>query len=96
MHLLILEDDLDLGAALQKALRGGGMSCEWFRRCADLPVAFLEQSYDCALLDLSLPDGSGLEVLRRWRHGGPRRSVRIGGAGDGRDRLDDAASRRAA
>ena len=70
MHLLLLEDDLDLGAALQKALRGGGMSSEWFRRCADLPVAFLEQSYDCALLDLSLPDGSGLEILRRWRHGG--------------------------
>ena len=70
MHILILEDDLDLGTALQNALRGADISSEWFRRCADLPAAFLEQNYDCALLDLSLPDGSGLDVLRRWRRGG--------------------------
>ena len=70
MHLLIVEDDLALGAALQKALRVEGMSSEWYRRCGDLPHTPRDTDYDCVLLDLSLPDGSGMDLLRRWRNAG--------------------------
>ena len=70
MHLLIVEDDLALGAALQKALRVEDMSSEWYRRCSDLPHMPNDADYDCVLLDLTLPDGSGMDLLRRWRSAG--------------------------
>lgn len=70
MHLLIIEDDLDLGMALQRALKVEGMTSEWYRRCADAPHAPDSSDYDCALLDLTLPDGSGMDLLRRWRGAG--------------------------
>lgn len=70
MHLLIIEDDLALGTALQKALKLEGMSSEWYRRCADLPRVPRASDYDCVLLDLTLPDGSGMDLLRRWRAAG--------------------------
>ena len=70
MHLLIIEDDLDLGRALQQALKLEGISTEWLRRSADAPRSFQDVHFDCVLLDLTLPDGSGLDLLRRWRHEG--------------------------
>jgi two-component system, OmpR family, response regulator QseB len=66
MHLLIVEDDIDLGQALLSALKPEGFTCMWVRRLADaggLPDAHV----DCALLDLSLPDGHGMALLRHWR-----------------------------
>jgi two-component system response regulator QseB len=70
MHILIIEDDLDLGFALQQALKADGISSEWLRRVADAPFLFTEPSYDCILLDLTLPDGAGLDLLARWRKAG--------------------------
>jgi two-component system response regulator QseB len=71
MHVLLVEDDLDLGRALQQALRADQISSEWVRRATDAS-RFVEQehAYDCILLDLSLPDGAGLDLLRRWRQAG--------------------------
>jgi len=70
MHILIIEDDLDLGFALQQALKADGISSEWLRRIADAPALARDLSYDCALLDISLPDGNGLDLLKRWRAAG--------------------------
>lgn len=69
MHILLIEDDLDLGRALQSALRVEGFSSEWRRRAADVP-ATPDAGIDCVLLDLALPDGEGLDLLRRWRGAG--------------------------
>jgi two-component system response regulator QseB len=70
MHLLIIEDDMDLGAGLQQALKAESITSVWLRRIADAPWAAADLDYDCALLDVSLPDGSGLELLKRWRQAG--------------------------
>jgi DNA-binding response OmpR family regulator len=67
MHILLIEDDLDLGRALHRALAANDFSCEWLRRISDVPQPFDGVSYDCVLLDLSLPDGTGLDLLARWR-----------------------------
>ncbi|MCR6480431.1 response regulator transcription factor [Variovorax sp. ZS18.2.2] len=70
MHLLLIEDDLDLGRALQSALKVEGLSSEWRRRAADAPVLLDDEAFDCVLLDLGLPDGSGFDLLARWREQG--------------------------
>ena len=67
MHLLLIEDDLDLGRALQAAFRQQGFSCQWLRRAQDAPVQLADVQADCILLDLGLPDGSGFDLLTRWR-----------------------------
>ncbi|WP_148716019.1 response regulator [Chitinolyticbacter meiyuanensis] len=71
MHLLLIEDDLELGAALQHALVARGFSSEWLRHAADairwLDNAKASAACICAVLDLGLPDGDGLAVLATWR-----------------------------
>lgn len=70
MHILLIEDDLDLGRALQSALKVEGFSSEWRRRALDAPRMPDAAVVDCVLLDLMLPDGSGFDILARWRTAG--------------------------
>ena len=70
MHLLLIEDDLDLGRALSQALRSEGFSIEWLRRLRDAQHALDDARADCVLLDVNLPDGSGLALLAQWRRQG--------------------------
>jgi len=70
MHILLIEDDLDLGRALQAALKVEGLTSEWRRRAADAPAAREAALFDCILLDLTLPDCSGFDLLARWRRDG--------------------------
>ncbi|HTH11983.1 response regulator transcription factor [Acidovorax sp.] len=67
MHILLIEDDLDLGRALQSALKVEGLTSEWLRRAVDAPATVDARTIDCVLLDLTLPDGSGFDLLARWR-----------------------------
>jgi DNA-binding response OmpR family regulator len=67
MHILIIEDDLDLGLAMQRALKADGLSSEWVRRIAEAPACLGGELFDCILVDLSLPDGDGMDLLQRWR-----------------------------
>lgn len=73
MHLLLVEDDLDLGAEVQRALAGFGHTSEWVRSVAAaqaLTGAADATRFACALLDLGLPDGDGMSLITRWRAGG--------------------------
>ncbi|MEO6276975.1 response regulator transcription factor [Roseateles sp.] len=70
MHILLIEDDLDLGAALQAALRSEGHSSTWLRRCDAAPLQLDPAAQDAVLLDQSLPDGDGRQLLMRWRRRG--------------------------
>jgi DNA-binding response OmpR family regulator len=70
MHILMVEDDLDLGRALLQGLKTEGISCEWVRRAADARRFIENAALDCVLLDLSLPDGTGHDLLCQWRQAG--------------------------
>lgn len=69
MHVLLVEDDLDLGQAIVTALRQAGLSVLWQRSAA--AVQGLEASgFDAVLLDLGLPQVDGMDLLRAWRRSG--------------------------
>lgn len=70
MHILMVEDDLDLGRALLQGLKAEGITCEWVRRAADARRFAESAALDCVLLDLSLPDGTGHDLLSQWRRAG--------------------------
>jgi DNA-binding response OmpR family regulator len=70
MHLLLVEDDLDLGHALTDALRAAALEVEWVRRATEAQRFVATREHDAILLDLGLPDGHGLDLLRRWRNAG--------------------------
>lgn len=67
LRLLLLEDDVDLGQAVHDHLRGAGHWVDWCRSLAEAQAAAAPA---LALLDLRLPDGDGLQLLRLWRAAG--------------------------
>jgi DNA-binding response OmpR family regulator len=67
MRLLIAEDDPMLGAGLKRALERAGYAADWAKSGEEAIAAALAESYALILLDLGLPETSGLEVLREIR-----------------------------
>lgn len=68
MRICLVEDDLELGHSVQALLQDGGHDVVWVRRLTEARY-WLEQQqgFDALVLDLGLPDGSGLELLRLMR-----------------------------
>lgn len=69
MHVLLLEDDLDLGQAIVTALKQDGMTVLWQRTPAAAEGLDRER-IDAVLLDLGLPQIDGMDLLRAWRRTG--------------------------
>jgi two-component system, OmpR family, response regulator QseB len=67
MRLLLLEDDLQLGKALQAALAQSEFQTVWVRRVQEAKALLEANGFAVVLLDIGLPDGSGLDVLRWLR-----------------------------
>ena len=67
MNILLLEDDLMVGKALLQSLQRRQWQVQWLRRAADAQERLKTEAFDLLLLDLGLPDGDGLEVLRSLR-----------------------------
>jgi two-component system OmpR family response regulator len=86
MRLLLVEDDEDLGAAVREQVAADGHAVDWSRCLDDAEESTRSVAYDLVLLDLMLPDGSGLDFLRRLRGSGATTPVIILTA---RDRISD-------
>lgn len=67
MRLLIIEDDQRLGDVLRGALDKAGFTSDLCRNCRDGSEAMANFAYDAVILDLGLPDGDGLDLLRASR-----------------------------
>ena len=89
MRLLLIEDAVSLGEAVRDHLRADGHAVDWVTTLADADAALAAVDYPLLLLDLHLPDGRGLDLLRRLRGGGDQRAVIILTARDQiTDRID--------
>jgi len=90
MRLLLVEDDSMLGAALKAGLQQDGHAVDWVRTADEADTAWIAvgkaAAYDAVVLDLGLPDGSGIDLLRRARQRRVATPVLIATA---RDRVAD-------
>ncbi|MGC9127320.1 MAG: response regulator [Acidithiobacillus sp.] len=82
MRLLLIEDDAMLGEALVIALREGGHAVDWLRNARMARTALNPPEHEVLLLDLGLPDGEGLDLLRDLRARGSALPVLILSARD--------------
>jgi DNA-binding response OmpR family regulator len=86
MKILIVDDQRRVGRFLEKALAELSYAAKSVESCAAARDALAESPYDVVVLDLSLPDGDGLDLLREWRQTGVETPVLIVSA---RDAVED-------
>ena len=86
MKLLIIEDEPALAESMIQYLSREDYICEMARTYSEAAVKTAAYEYDCILLDLMLPDGSGLDILRNIKKESPQTGVIIVSA---KDSLDD-------
>lgn len=86
MKILIVEDEPSLQEVIQKTLEKERYVVELAGNLADAMEKTGVYDYDCILLDIMLPDGSGLELLERIKQMHKKENVIIISA---RDSIDD-------
>lgn len=86
MKILIIEDEADMRKNMQATLEKDSFLVESVANYQDAMSKIGVYDYDCILLDISLPDGDGLEILHALKQTGPTDSVIIVSA---KDSLDD-------
>lgn len=73
MRLLLVEDNEDLGDALERHFRADGHAVDWARSAPEasdyLGVADGGADYDLVVLDIMLPGGDGRQILQSIRGG---------------------------
>lgn len=77
MRLLLVEDDRMLGESVQIGLQQDGYAVDWVRNAEEGLAAALLHDYAALLLDLGLPLGDGLSLLRGLRDRGRATPVLI-------------------
>lgn len=68
MRLLVVEDNTQLARLLAKGLRKAGYETDLLATAAEARTVLMTTSYAALILDLGLPDGDGLSILRELRH----------------------------
>ena len=86
MRVLLVEDDDLLGEAVRDGLRQEGYVVDWVQDSGAALAALSTSTFSAVVLDLGLPTGGGLSVLRSLRQNGCTTPVVIATA---RDRVTD-------
>jgi len=63
MKIAFLEDDASFASTVMEWLREAGHEAEWFRTGRECVRAMAEKKYDVCIMDWTLPDISGPEVM---------------------------------
>ncbi len=75
MHIILVEDDAQLGEAIRHALEQQAYVVSWLRSGKEAGYALRDQTADLVLLDLGLPDIDGMAVLADARRAGVQTPV---------------------
>jgi two-component system OmpR family response regulator len=67
VRILLVEDDRMIGEAVRDHVAASHHAVDWVKNLADADAASGPVEYGLILLDLQLPDGSGVDFLRRIR-----------------------------
>src|SRR6516165_2512398 len=67
MRILIVEDEVRIAELVEGALARAGLVSDTVALFADAKAALAVTPYDAAILDLGLPDGDGLRLIRDLR-----------------------------
>ncbi|WP_126244171.1 response regulator transcription factor [Chitinophaga rhizosphaerae] len=86
MKVLLIEDNVELASSISAFLAREGYICEVSYNIRDAQDKLISFPYDCVLLDIMLPDGNGLEILRFMRQERMQSSILILSA---KNSLDD-------
>jgi two-component system OmpR family response regulator len=86
MRILVVEDERDLALAVLDHLRAHGHAADHAPTLDEAEAAVRTTAYDLVVLDLRLPDGDGLTLLRGLRDRGAETAVLIVTA---RDRITE-------
>jgi two-component system OmpR family response regulator len=70
LRLLLVEDNRQLAGLLRKDLEQHGYAVDLAENGVDAEFMGNEEPYDIVVLDLGLPQRSGLDVLKNWRRDG--------------------------
>ena len=86
MKLLVIEDDLTLCKSITDYLRMEGHICDAATDFSQGVMKISDNRYDCIILDIGLPDGNGLDILKYLKENRSEDGVLILSA---RSSLDD-------
>lgn len=82
MKVLIVENERKVGVFIERALTEQSYTPQLVGTCAAARDALAATPFDAIILDLGLPDGNGLTLLREWRSAGFNEPVLILSAHD--------------
>ena len=86
MKILIVEDELNLRTTIAGFLEEEGYGCEQANSLENAKEKLYLYEYDCLLLDIGLPDGNGLDLIKELKKEHPETGIIIVSA---KNSLDD-------
>ncbi|MCE0489255.1 response regulator transcription factor [Pantoea sp. Mb-10] len=87
MKILLVDDDLELGTMLSQYLIGEGFETQLALTGAAGIAGAMSGQYDAMILDIMLPDMSGIDVLRQLRQNSRLPVIMLTAKGDNIDRV---------
>lgn len=77
MKVLVVEDEIELAASISEYLGEKNFNCETAHDYYTALGKISEQDYACIILDITLPKGNGLDVLKQLKQSGKSDGVLI-------------------
>jgi DNA-binding response OmpR family regulator len=77
MKILLIEDEKLLSESIVKYLKQEGNVCEFADDFKSAIEKFETYDYDCIVVDITLPDGSGLDIIKRIKKKGVQTGIII-------------------